>query len=34
MAEEKKDSGFVVKDKRIFAEGQRSEQKEASGSLC
>jgi hypothetical protein len=31
MAEEKKDSGFVVKDKRIFAEGnEASEEKPAS----
>jgi Domain of unknown function (DUF1844) len=30
MAEEKKDSGFVVKDKRIFAEGAESEKESAA----
>lgn len=28
MAEDKKDSGFVIKDKRIFAEGSGSEERE------
>ena len=28
MAEEKKDSGFVVKDKRVFAEGNETSEKE------
>jgi hypothetical protein len=30
MAEEKKDSGFVIKDKRIFAEGNDANEKESS----
>jgi hypothetical protein len=30
MAEEKKDSGFVVKDKRIFAEGNEAGEKESA----
>ncbi len=30
MAEEKKDSGFVIKDKRIFAEGNDASEKESS----
>jgi hypothetical protein len=34
MADEKKDSGFVVKDKRIFAEGNEAKEKEATSPLA
>ena len=34
MAEEKKDSGFVVKDKRIFAEGNEASEKEPVSPLA
>jgi len=34
MADEKKDSGFVVKDKRIFAEGNEAKEKEAAPPLA
>jgi len=34
MAEEKKDSGFVVKDKRIFAEGNGATEKKAASELA
>jgi hypothetical protein len=33
MTEEKKDSGFVVKDKRIFAEGAESEKESAASAF-
>jgi hypothetical protein len=33
MAEEKKDSGFVVKDKRLFAEGTDSEKEPAASAF-
>lgn len=33
MADEKKDSGFVVKDKRIFAEGSEADKKESLPTL-
>ena len=34
MADEKKDSGFVVKDKRIFAEGNETSEKESASPLA
>ena len=34
MADEKKDSGFVVKDKRIFAEGNETSEKESAPPLA
>ena len=34
MADEKKDSGFVVKDKRIFAEGNEAGEKESASPLA
>ena len=34
MAEEKKDSGFVIKDKRIFAEGNEASEKEPDSPLA
>ena len=34
MADEKKDSGFVVKDKRIFAEGNEASKKEPVAPLA
>jgi hypothetical protein len=34
MAEEKKDSGFVVKDKRIFAEGNEVSEKEKTTPIA
>ena len=33
MADEKKDSGFVVKDRRIFAEGNEASEKEPASPL-
>ena len=34
MTDEKKDSGFVVKDKRIFADGNEAREKEPSSPLA